>query len=324
MAVISCHLKPGSRRGPVRRRDGGRSYYEIYLVRTNDPDDDGLVVEKAAGLPQIGHGYPEDSAAVVDEIDPQESDQDPIVRGAKYGQLWEVQIRYTSASIGRGGQSGDVLSYPPRRSWSTIAYRIYPVADLDGKAFRNSAGDPFDPPPPIFELHDVLTIEVNRLSHDQGEVREYKNSINADPITVDRTTYPPHAGRLNQYDAVQDFLSGGEPFWRKTYVIEFNPQLWYPWREIDRGPRHKVQGQEGLFLPKDDNDVTFDGQLLLDGNGFPLFNPAREPGGGPGGEGGSDPITGLPLHQAPPGNPHLIEFRLYKERPFEALQLPLG
>ena len=266
MAVKECYLKQGSRRGPVRRTGGGHSYHETWIVRTDSALDDGRVVENAPGLPGGGQGYPEDASAVVTERDPRQTEVETV---------WEVFIVYTHTRRGprkKPTTPEELRAWLPVRHWSTIAYRVFCVEDATGTKFLNSAGDPYDPPPPMFRLNRVLTILQSVPGHDERIAKQYLNSTNTDAITIDLQTYPQFSARFNRWDAQLQYLGEGFPYFDTQIEIEFmaDGELWFPWEEPDRGARHKVSGKNGLFLPKDDDGVTYQGMVLLDGGGWPL------------------------------------------------------
>jgi hypothetical protein len=267
MAVVSCKLKPGSRRGPVRNSDGGRSYYETYIVRTNSALDDGRVVEGANGLPPMGQQYPEDAGAVVTERDPQQIDDHDYV--------WEVYVAYTSPPAGQYPGTGAVISVEdrvPLHYWTSRTYRVFPTEDLDGKPFTNSAGDFYDPPPPMLKHNRVLTILLSALTHNEAIADAYLDSTNTDAFTVDGKTYPKFSALITRWDAQEQYLTQGDEniqYFDLAIDLEMNKDLWHPFKEIDRGPRARDTGKEGLFLPKDAAGVTYHGEIILNGKGFP-------------------------------------------------------
>ncbi len=294
MAVVGKAVrKPGSRRGPVRDKKGGYTYHETYVVRTNNVNDDGQVVEKASGLPTPNSGYSEDAAAVVTLISPQQS--------SEHDTVWYVEVTWTYVPPGTGDPGstpGSNTFLLTTRNWSTVAYQETIQKDLDGKKFVNSAGDPFDPPPLLLKYNQILTMTMNRLSYNATEAAKYINAINTDAIGVDGATFPPFSGLIIDYNGQMDFLSPEVPYFRMVIAIEFNEDLWHPLRVLDRGARHKVLGQQGLVLAKDSSEVTFMGNILLNGNGFPLEESFDEP--------------------------EWRDFKVYKQLAFAPLNLPLG
>jgi hypothetical protein len=298
MSVLSCTPKVGSRRGPVKRSDGGRTWYNTYIVRTSKATDTGELVLTANGLPKFGDAYSGDPLARVTELDPR------LVEDQKT--VWEVTVAWTySPRQNQGLMPDDIERMPPRRSWSSITEDIYPTTDLDGQPYVNSAGDPFDPPPRRTSRHSVLTIEAARLDWDEQLASRYRDAVNLDTIVVDRKRYQKFSAKINQIDGQQEYLRTGTPYWRVTIVIEFNPDLWYPTKVLDRGPRRFEflpdelggDGEKILVLNRDDNGVLTGRDILLDGKGFMLD-------------------VAVP--------PKWMEFRDYNLLPFRPLNLPLS
>lgn len=290
MAVKACYLKAGSRVGPHRRKDGTVEYRETWIVRTDDPQDDGQVVEKANALPKVNTAYPEDASAILVDRLPRQSVEQPVV--------WEVELRYVY-----GGPSSrdplpgeDPTKLPARRSWSSIEYEIQPLTDLDSKPFLNSAGDRLDPPPRMVKRNALLTIQLNLFSFDNRQASEYRNTINEAPITVMGHEYAAHTAKINEYSGRENFI-GEVRYWQITVVIEFDEQdKWHPFKQLDHGPRVRRHGLTGLFMARDEAEVAFGGRVLLDGNG----------------------------HLKPESlNPVYLNFKLYHAKPFANLNLPL-
>lgn len=298
MAIKDAYLKFGSRRGPVRRSGGGYSYYETWIVLTDSTSDDGLVVEQANRLPRYGQAYPEDASAMVVEIDPQQSDESELV--------WEVFLTYsTSSGGGSPATPGQATAMIPRRWWRSRYYRTYKIfKDLDGKAFVNTVGDAYDPPPPMYKVHRILAIELDRIGWDEQVASDYQNHINSNPITVDQKTYPPKSGLLTTFHGTQKFAGDGQPYWTALIEIEFKPDLWDPFQEVNRGPRCRKRDWGGgggtlnapVVLVHDDNGVLTGRIELLDENGF-LLKKGDEP--------------------------FLIDWRIYEAKDFTPLNLPL-
>ncbi len=292
MAVVGkATRKPGSRRGPVESKSGV-SYYETYVVRTNSVDDDGQVVVQANGLPRYGSAYPEDAAALVSLISPQQS--------SEHDMAWYVEVTWTHTAPGSAGSTpGNVMAMPPTWDWTEVPYQLFLEKDLDGKPYENTAGDPFDPPPLRLQYNLVLTVKMNRLSYNANEADQYLDAINSDVITVDGKTFPKFAGKIGSYSADMDFV--GEVSYRKVViVIEFNRKLWFPHKVLNKGPRHLVLGEEdsGPQLPRDSHGVTYYGEVFLDPQGYKL--PEKDPGR------------------------WWIKFNEYRKLPFAPLNLPFG
>jgi len=267
MSVKSCKLKHNSRRGPAYRKDGSRSYRETWVVEVTSADDDGRVVMGASGLPHRGQGYPEDSLAVVTDLDPQQSAESELV--------WYVDVTYAWEPAQPPSTGQQPLPGPPseqwwraQRFWSTLVYTTSPQVDLDGKVFKNSAGDPFEQPPDAIEVHRLLTVKQRRTTWNEWLIMPFmdQGTINDDAITIDGRVWPPLSALVRQWNGEQNWYANenGEPveYWNRTVEIEFNPKLWHPVKIVQQGRRCKIVGQTGIHQTRDDNDVA-DGHLAL-------------------------------------------------------------
>lgn len=315
MAVLSCKRKVGTQRGPVQRNDGGRAYYDTYVVRTSKAADNGATVLTANGLPKYGDPYSGYPLARVTELDPRRVEDQKTV--------WEVTVAWTHTPQQRTQTKDltaeDVERTPPRRSWSTVTYQIHPLADLDGKAYVNTVGDPFEQPPERVKYNRVLTIEELRLAWDEVTASTYLGAVNSDALTVDSKTYPPRTARMVQVDGTQDYLKTGQPYWRVTFSIEFDADGWIPTKVLNQGPRYNARKEIiDAALAAGTTPPGYGGQGRL-----PRVMPAmnRDTNGVLTGRNALLAMDGTLL--ADGAQPVWLEFRDYAEMPFRRLNLPL-
>ncbi|MHC4984197.1 MAG: hypothetical protein ACYTF6_13645, partial [Planctomycetota bacterium] len=230
MGVKSCYLKAGSRVGPIRKLGGEHEYRETWVVIMDRATDKGLVVEQANALPDLGSAFADDASAICESRIPRETAESPKV--------WNVEVAYRSVTPGTREEKPrtpeEAIQLPPRRWWTTLPIQTYPLTDIVGLKFANSAGDPFDPPPLMFQHHRVLHLVANRLDFDAAKAEDYIDSINTDPITVDKKDYPRFAGKIITFDGQQIWLNNKDLYWEVTIEIEFNPDLWFPYQEVDK------------------------------------------------------------------------------------------
>jgi len=273
MAVTAVRRKPGSRRGPVRDQSGNVSYYDVWLAVTDSYNDDGRKVMADAGLPQYNAAYDQDASAVVTEIDPQQVGHDNV---------WEINYTYRQIAP-HPGKPGTpqtpqmAAEAKPQRTRTSRPYLTHRLQDLDGKGFKNSAGDPFDPPPGMFVYHPIYTFRWAAVALDEPLADGAENCINEDAITIGRATYPQHTAKINRIDATEMFAANGEPYQQIVIELEINPEKWHPFQVVDEGFRHKKDGVDGLFLDRDDSGVLTGRKVWLNGNGFRLERSFKKP-----------------------------------------------
>lgn len=302
MGVKSVKLKPGSRRGPVEHGDGSVSYHETYIVETTSVSIRGGVVVGDGRVPKLGTAYRDDVTAICDLIDPQQQE---------VGEVWHVAVTWLRPSPNKpqqGTPPGGESSTLPQRDWTSVTYAEYPLKDLDGKPFRNAAGDPFDPAVAILRRNRVLTITIPGIeSFDADQANGYLGAINSDVFTVDGLDYPKFGGLITTFDGSLSYLADETPTWNVVVQIEFNWDLWHPHKVLNRGPRYleaipyaagATLSEMRAVLARDGNEVLFNGSVLLKLDG-----------------------TLLPKDD---DNVTWIEFKVYKQKNFAALNLPLG
>lgn len=283
-ALYSKELWPG--RGSedgIQRLLKHRRYFE---VRTDDPEDSGVIAGAEADLPRNGDPHPDDPDRIMVRITADNDANDPT--------LWLVVCEYdsdlpaeqareagsfdpaTGASV-PGGDGGDhnvradnPLDRPTR--WAVEFEQAQEIVkkDIDGNAIVNSAGLPYDPPPMADRAFMVITAVKNYAVGDSlidlsGSVGEYIDTLN-DNVFLGCT-----AGTLRIVGASINYdVENGVPFaqvtWRfkhrrfgwalsladiGTMVLsagEFIPVSYIEGTGSDTGPR-PLDGSGGLLAP---------------------------------------------------------------------------
>ncbi len=298
MSVISVTLEYGSTRGPRIAPDGSRSYQETWIVRTNNSADRGDIIRNASGLPRQGQQYPEDGGAIVTEVDPvQETEQQKV---------WRVGIKYESKSTTLPSEDGQLAQNPLERptviSWSPIRIEKTVPHDLDGKAFVDAAGSPFDPPPVIPSSNLLLTMDRNEAAFIPKTVFQLMNGVN----TVRFFGIEPKKALMTGFNAQQGF-ENGVIFWAVSYNFEVSNDPWIPLLILNAGPlMHPLLpgdtsfvDEDTIVIAEDDNGVSHNANILLNDEGGALNPPGNK------------------------GNPPIfIPFRIYEEVDFHILNLP--
>jgi len=250
MSIESAKRKYASANGS-RNQTGERKYREIWIVRTSSRAN-AETVRDSALLPAMGASYESGDDAILIEKDAEEIEAN----------VWEVECRYSS----RHGPDAkdDPTDEQPRIACSSAKYQKAAVKDLEGKAFLNSAGDPFDPPPMFEETHFVLTHVRNEVSYSAVQAFAYINSINnAAWLGAGKGEV-----KMERYAGVKKYAND-DIYWEVTREFHWNPEGWDPLLVLDAGPRFiNVDGD--LVWAEDDYGVQSTALIRLNGGGGKL------------------------------------------------------
>lgn len=177
------------------------------------------------------------------------------------------------AGGGPDGQGGTLslqdnpLLRPPEISFYAVKRRIVAdkqMAGLDeGKAIKNSAGAPFDPPLEREETALGLTITRNQAAFLAGTIRTYIDTVNLGSWRGQQ----PRTCRMVDIQA-QQAIEGATFFWRVTYKIEIAPagKTWVK-EVLDQGTYYLASGKKVSFIDDRGRHV---GKGLLNGSGGKL------------------------------------------------------
>lgn len=179
---------------------------------------------------------------------------------------------------GPGGEAGnlspieDPLARPPEISFYAVKRRV--VADKEvagpreGKAVKNSAGAPFDPPLEKEEVSLGVTITRNQATFLAGTIRTYVGTTNANTWR----SQPQRTCKMEDIQAAQA-IEGQFIFWRVTYKVEFAPAGQTFIRQVlDQGTFYlDASGKKATFIDDRGRPV---GKGLLDGAGGKLGTSA--------------------------------------------------
>jgi hypothetical protein len=263
---------------------GKREYTRDYVVTMATANADPSSVRLATGVPRIGQSWTmggvTDAGALCTEVEPQQSDDSPSV--------WTVTCRWSS-DHGDLEEEPNPLLRPPTISWSSTREERVEFKDRQGNKYRNTVGDPFDPPPSTQDVHPLLTITRNEASFSAAVAYQYTNAVNS------ATFYGAAAGyvRINGISASSK-VEGEYSFWEVTYEIQFNPRKWVPYEVLNAGPRFKAVAGADPEQNKDKNGIPTTTPCLLKEDGTKV---------------------------AEDGEPYYINFYLYDQVSFSALNL---
>lgn len=116
---------------------------------------------------------------------------------------------------------------PPELEWDFEVVNKARQFDLDGKAFLNSAGVPFDPQPTFEVGFPVLTLTRNELSFDVRKASKYAHSVNSEaflgfpPGSV--LCLPPRSRRM---------YKGPTAYHKTTYRLKFWADILDDFRDV--------------------------------------------------------------------------------------------
>jgi len=154
----------------------------------------------------------------------------------------------------------------PKVSFREVPY--YKPYDLLLNAFKNTAGDLLEDPPPMFRNNGLLRWRVHRATWSfalgmlvNGKVNQYDwNGLLAKTLKVN----------IENAEAVTE---KGRTFWVVDYLIEYNEDLWIPTKVLNAGRRYK--DADGKFvLPTDEKKgFSTNNLVLLDAAGMKTTTP---------------------------------------------------
>lgn len=275
MSVTKVWTKYAS---PVaEERDGAREYTVVLGVKTNSAADGPKTVLSDARIPKIGAAYvynnESDGGALCNRRNPQKIGN-YLRDGAVAGSIWEVTCTY--APPGGGGGGGDQGELPPMERvaevhWGVITQEITLPADVNDKAYVNSAGTPFDPVPPHEEFVLTCTISRNELTYSPMVAGIYMGTINPQQFA----RWPRRHVKLASIRADEGFeASWGAAayYWIVTYELHFRIRQSWLIQEVNRGPKARPEiGEEATYSAAaagDDPEST--GEVYLDDDGLKL------------------------------------------------------
>ena len=286
----------GKQSGPLWKGDGSRVWGDEYAVIAT-PGTTGKQVVFAQGIPDKGSTHPQDSGSIVTNLRPvQQTPTD-----------WYVTVTWESNHGDNSRNSENPMDDPVKYRWDQVWVMEAPKLDLDGEAFVDAAGTPFNPPPTFRVPRLRLTIDRNEFAYSSHTALFYGNTVNA-------SEFWGHAAGTGLMDVptASEQFANNQSYWQITYAIEFKtnklvdgvsvPDPWNPVKIDNKGPRYKqdwfsaggqVGGQE-IVVAADEQGVAHGGIVLLTENGLRL----------------------------PEGEPmNFREFRVYRSADWSALQL---
>lgn len=267
-----------------RKRE--RTYVRTFTVTCSTLRDGPEVAAAAPGIPRMwvpyvtAYGFADFGCWCENVI---------ASRVRKGGTVFKVVASYSN-KIDRPdiNQIENPLLRPADVSWDTTSTAVPAVVDADGNTYRNSAGDPFDPPIEENVRTLVLRITRNQAGYDQLFYIDYEDSVN-DAMFMN---FKKGAVRCVHIKG-QRLFENGLYFWkvdmqfemkkeripeRVKYASAFTPpddesKAWFVY-VLDRGFRQKKDGRLEQCLDPRTKQVLST-PALLDGNGLQLAVTAK-------------------------------------------------
>jgi len=254
-------------------RDGdddgkARRYTRVFRATTSSNSDDAAVVLLSA--PAYGAVYPADMAARCQR------------RGARNEsfskRIWIVTCNYSTERELQENPLQDAAEI----TWETDSGQKPVAKDRDGKAYLNSAGDPFDPPAMMDDSDWVANIQKN-VAQVPAWFRTYKDAVNSDAFTLDGLDVEIGEAKLSNIRLGR---------WEERNDIRYRSlSMSIGIKEVDVANKKygwMIETQDAGFHKKDPTDATkrvkitlADGSeptapVLLDGSGAVLANPSLD------------------------------------------------
>jgi len=310
VSVISVKetASSGSERQNERTLEIRHEFNREFVVQTNSSSDDEMVIKKANGIPRVGDGLGNGTAALCMEVNP--------VRDSENINTWRVTAAYRYRESDPNDKpttefiAGKVEQPPSVRSG--LIYEERPIHnDIYGNPIVNSVGEMFGERPSV--RHAIPWVEVTRFENDNnGNITsaQWANTINSDffwgCVAGQVKLEDIHATRF----AMQ---TGGGWFyyWKVTYVLHFCKEGWNK-RIIDAGMNELADlltyypGSERLVVGRVKDGTKTE---ILDSKKRAVMNPVRLDGKG-------HPLSDKALPS------HILEFECMNGLYFNWLNLP--
>lgn len=289
----------------------GWSQVHTYQVFTTDGTDGPDVVVTASGLPTFYSALAYDPLARASRITP--------IKQEDATNHWHVEVEYSRETGSQLDRQNPPTLRPVKRS-ATIRWVEKSLdKDKDGQPILTSAKTPFNPPITVQVPHIVARFVRWESSFSYTTIKTYAGKVNS-------TTFGPFpAGQVlcTNIEASEEWEQNGDGnlqrYWQVTYEFEASED-WDKWKPF------KILDADFWFIdPADskrkpifvDADGTYHGDPNDPNGATPVPSPV--PLDGPSGDLG-DVLQSSEL----PQDAHYLEFDIYDEVDFNALNLPVN
>lgn len=286
----------------------GWSQVHTYQVFTTDGTDGPDVVVTASGLPTFYSALAYDPLARASRITP--------IKQEDATNHWHVEVEYSRETGSQLDRQNPPTLRPVRRS-ATIRWVEKSLdKDKDGQPILTSAKTPFNPPITVQVPHIVARFVRWESSFSYTTIKTYAGKVNS-------TTFGPFAaGQVlcTNIEASEEWEQNGDGnlqrYWQVTYEFEASED-WDKWKPF------KILDADFWFLDPSDGDKRK--PILYTSTGEVTNNP-NDP------DGATPPPSPVPidadgvvlLASELPQAVHYLEFDIYDEVDFNALNLPVN
>lgn len=242
-------------------RDGNfngrfRTYTRAFLLTSDSQSDGPYAVGSNASLPVFGSPHDEDSAAFCIDID---------VRNTDPWAGWTVTCKYSSEFE----LNVNPLFEPAQIDWGGEKFEEVLVADTNGDAVLNSAGDWFENA--MRERTRRLVNVVKNVSAVPTWIIDAEDAVNSAVFLLDGFSIPIGKAKLGAPDLGTWSNRNGTRFRVMTMQFTLSKDGW-AYTPLDQGYRFKDGLGDRRRIQNDDGtDVT--APVCLDGAGLVLSNP---------------------------------------------------
>lgn len=236
-----------------------RAYTRTFTVQCSSVADDSIVVRSALGIPRLYTPYVTLTSADLGSWC-RTVDADRVGNS----NVWRVVCQYSSKLDQNPAQAQieNPLLRPPVISWDTITVAVPATHDADGNPVRNTAGDPFDPPPEEEETRLYLRVTKNMATYDATGYMEFQDTVNSEAWLV----FQPGEARCRKIRG-DNRWENGLYYWVVSFEFELRKEVipkgaqdvstfqsgntnakksWFKYI-LNRGYREKVKGSSSAI-----------------------------------------------------------------------------
>lgn len=206
--ILSVTEVAKGRKGKVDQEDSG--YTRTFIVRTDDPLMGAKMVLADELIPKPDDLY---STSLADEADDEAACTDVEAVQLDEDQLfWVVTANYDTTAL-NPEKSKDPLKRPPVLKMGSRKVKRALTHDPDtGAPIKNTAGDPFIPPPETERSIRTIIIVQNQSAYDDTLMKEYENTVNV----TEWKGYEAKTVLCEEISAEQQWHKG-VAYWAVTY-----------------------------------------------------------------------------------------------------------
>lgn len=274
-----------------------------YIVYTDSRAQGETDILNSGVLPLRGQVFPENAYLAAYSLSLKREDQNPII--------WRAVVTYKTDSLDEKESEKqfypDPTTRPAEIEWDAVGYEVPAVFTVEdftppgetenvppGTLIRNSAWDPFDPPPMKTDFHWVANV-TKFVPVVPYYTLAIPGTVNSDQYVLDNVPIAIGASRITGLRIGRRQRENGVNYRQLQLTIEFRPQrdkrfaseeVPTPWilELVDEGYNYRaVVGNSYLNAGSgeparatDDEDRPSAGPVLLNGAGGPLTGATFE------------------------------------------------